>query len=85
MTKNQYNQLLSEPWKFEDREMTFYIYNPHTGRKDKKKGIFRGFSPVFMPDGTVVVDRIHIGYFGQGLGIHFSDVVLPRLTSPFYL
>ena len=81
MTTNQFNKLLSEPWKYNDKEMTYYSYNLYTKKKDKKKGNFRGFTPMIFPDGTVRVELICLANYGIK-AIHYSDVVLPK---PLYL
>ena len=80
MTTEQFSKLLSEPWRYEGREMTFYTHNRYTGKMDKKRGTFKGFNPIILTDGSVRVERILLANYGLS-SIPYSDVVFPKSAS----
>ncbi len=80
MTQSQFNRLLGEAWKYIDKEMVYFSSSPHSDKKVKKVGSFRGFNPVILPDGTINVQRIILANYGLH-SIHYTDVKLPKIQA----
>ncbi len=74
MTRNQFIKLHENFADYARMETTYKAFNPHSGKKEKRNGMFRGIG-VGALDDFVILARM-----GHTEAIRFEDVKLPKLA-----